>query len=114
MPLDTNFTNQKFKQVGPAAAPRWRTRSPAAPNTALTTTRPTQLIALVLRSPRTCQDQEDRHLEAEKLPGVKAIITSADLPDLTAGDRGMRDMLENRMARKKVLYDGHAVAAVRH
>jgi CO/xanthine dehydrogenase Mo-binding subunit len=43
---------------------------------------------------------------------VKAVITSADLPDLTDGDRGMRDILENCMARKKALYDGHAVAAV--
>src|SRR5262249_1274741 len=50
--------------------------------------------------------------KAEKLPGVKAVITSADLPDLTNGDRGMFDILENCMARKKTLYDGHAVAAV--
>ncbi len=50
--------------------------------------------------------------KAEKLKGVKAVITSADLPDLTKGDRGMFDMLENCMARDRALYDGHAVAAV--
>ena len=50
--------------------------------------------------------------KAEKLKGVKAIITSADLPDLTKGDRGMLDILENCMARGRALYDGHAVAAV--
>ncbi|MCZ6887510.1 MAG: xanthine dehydrogenase family protein molybdopterin-binding subunit, partial [Gammaproteobacteria bacterium] len=40
------------------------------------------------------------------------IITSDDLPDLTDGNRGMLDILENCMARGRALYDGHAVAAV--
>jgi CO/xanthine dehydrogenase Mo-binding subunit len=43
---------------------------------------------------------------------VKAVITAADLPDLTDGDAAMYDILDNCMARKKALYDGHAVAAV--
>ena len=53
------------------------------------------------------------------LPGVKAVITGADFPDLDdelieGGEAAssMRDMAWNVMARKKVLYDGHAVAAV--
>ncbi|MBI3672797.1 MAG: xanthine dehydrogenase family protein molybdopterin-binding subunit, partial [Rhizobiales bacterium] len=50
--------------------------------------------------------------KAEKLAGVKAVITAADLPDLTAGDHGMYDILENCMARGTAFYDGHAVAAV--
>ena len=50
--------------------------------------------------------------KAEKLPGVKAVITSADLPDLTNGDQGMYDILVNCMARETAFYDGHAVAAV--
>ena len=50
--------------------------------------------------------------KAEKLAGVKAVITAADLPDLTNGDQGMFDILDNCMARTKVFYDGHAVAAV--
>ncbi|TIM27137.1 MAG: xanthine dehydrogenase family protein molybdopterin-binding subunit, partial [Mesorhizobium sp.] len=43
---------------------------------------------------------------------VKAVVTAADLPDLTDGDAAMYDILDNCMARKKALYDGHAVAAV--
>ncbi len=74
---------------------------------------PGQLIGLVLRSPHAhARIKKIDTSKAEKLAGVKAVITSADLPDLTNGDRGMRDTLENCMARKKALYDGHAVAAV--
>ena len=46
------------------------------------------------------------------MPGVKAVITAPICRIITGGDRGMRDILENCMARKKALYDGHAVAAV--
>jgi len=53
------------------------------------------------------------------LPGVKAVVTSADFPDLAseeyeAGESAsnLRDLSLNCMARHKVLYDGHAVAAV--
>ncbi|MEO6610379.1 MAG: xanthine dehydrogenase family protein molybdopterin-binding subunit [Aestuariivirga sp.] len=74
---------------------------------------PGQLVALVLRSPHAhAIIKKIDTSAAEKLPGVKAVITSADFPDLTNGDRTMRDILENCMARKKALYDGHAVAAV--
>lgn len=57
--------------------------------------------------------------KARALPGVKAVITAEDLPDLasqefeageSAGD--LRDLSLNVMARGKVLYKGHAVAAV--
>ena len=57
--------------------------------------------------------------KAEALLGVKAVITSKDLKDqpseLKPAGEGMvnyRDMTRNVMAREKVLYDGHAVAAV--
>jgi CO/xanthine dehydrogenase Mo-binding subunit len=74
---------------------------------------PGQLVALVLRSPHAhAIIKKIDTSAAEKLAGVKAVITSADFPDLTNGDRTMRDILENCMARKKALYDGHAVAAV--
>ena len=53
------------------------------------------------------------------LPGVKAVITGADFPDLAdelidGGEAAssMRDLAWNVMARAKALYDGHAVAAV--
>ncbi len=74
---------------------------------------PGQLVGLILRSPHAhARIRKIDTAKAEKLAGVKAVITSADLPDLTNGDRAMRDILENCMARKKALYDGHAVAAV--
>jgi CO/xanthine dehydrogenase Mo-binding subunit len=74
---------------------------------------PGQLVGLVLRSPHAHAVIKKIDIsKAEKLKGVKAVITSADFPDHTNGDRGLRDILENCMARKKALYDGHAVAAV--
>ena len=74
---------------------------------------PGGLVGRVLRSPHPhAQILKINTAKAEKLPGVKAIITSADLPDLTAGDQGMAHILENCMARGRALYDGHAVAAV--
>ncbi len=76
-------------------------------------TMPGQLIGLVLRSPHAhAKIVKIDTSKAEKLSGVKAVITSKDMPDLTNGDRMMLDILENCMARGKALYDGHAVAAV--
>jgi CO/xanthine dehydrogenase Mo-binding subunit len=49
--------------------------------------------------------------KAEALPGVKAVMTSADLPEIPQGTPG-GDMTRNSMAREKALYDGHPVAAV--
>ncbi len=56
---------------------------------------------------------------AEKLPGVKAVITSADMPDvedkiqtLGEGAIGLRYLSANILARDKVLYHGHPIAAV--
>jgi CO/xanthine dehydrogenase Mo-binding subunit len=57
--------------------------------------------------------------KARALPGVKAIVTSADFPNLAseeyeAGESAsnLRDLALNVMARDKALYHGHAVAAV--
>jgi CO/xanthine dehydrogenase Mo-binding subunit len=59
--------------------------------------------------------------EALKLDGVKAVVTSADLPELASQEAGAeggegggnyRDLSHNVLARGKVLYHGHAVAAV--
>src|SRR5438128_7422397 len=53
------------------------------------------------------------------LPGVEAVVTAADMPD--AGDRiaelgegaiVLRHLSHNTLAKDKVLYKGHAVAAV--
>ena len=74
---------------------------------------PGGLVGRVLRSPHPhAKILKINTAKAEKLPGVKAVITSADLPDLTNGDQGMAHILENCMARGQALYDGHAVAAV--
>src|SRR4030088_495394 len=57
--------------------------------------------------------------KAAALPGVKAVVTSADFPEIPSeeafvgeGPMNFRDLSYNCMARGKVLYDGHAVAAV--
>ena len=57
--------------------------------------------------------------KAEALPGVKAIITAADFPqgpdrivDLGEGDTPLSYARGNVLAARKVLYKGHAVAAV--
>src|SRR5262245_27113465 len=57
--------------------------------------------------------------KALELPGVLAVVTSADLPepgskiaDLGEGAINLRHLSSNVLAREKVLYRGHAVAAV--
>jgi CO/xanthine dehydrogenase Mo-binding subunit len=81
---------------------------------------PGMLHGRVLRSPHA----HARILSIDVSPalaleGVKAVITGADLPDIpremgNAGEAQMdfRDISENCLARDKVLYDGHAVAAL--
>src|SRR5919205_2430115 len=81
---------------------------------------PGMLYARVLRSPhphaRIVSIDTSR---AEKLPGVKAVVTRADFADqpsefIPAGEMMMnyKDLVRNVMAREKALYEGHAVAAV--
>src|SRR5256884_4326676 len=57
--------------------------------------------------------------KAAALPGVKAVITRADFPDIPperaqigAAPHNLRDLSLNCMAKGKALYEGHAVAAV--
>ena len=57
--------------------------------------------------------------KAEALPGVKAVVTSRDLPiiddkpiDLAETLGNPRVLAENALAGSKVLYKGHAIAAV--
>lgn len=81
---------------------------------------PGMLMGAILRSPHPhARIVSIDTSKAEALPGVKAVVTAADFPDLdseeyeageSAGD--VRDLSLNVMARHKVLYDGHAVAAV--
>ena len=82
---------------------------------------PGMLHGKVLRSPHAHARIKSINLEkALKLPGVKAIVTAADLAPLpeskneAVGEVAMnpRHLSMNILARDKVLYDGHAVAAV--
>ena len=57
--------------------------------------------------------------KALKLPGVRAVVTADDFPDIPSeeafvgeGPMNFRDLSRNCMARDKALYEGHAVAAV--
>jgi CO/xanthine dehydrogenase Mo-binding subunit len=57
--------------------------------------------------------------KAAALPGVKAVVTGADFPDLASelveggeAASNTRDLAWNVIAREKALYEGHAVAAV--
>ena len=49
---------------------------------------------------------------AEAMPGVLAVITAKDFPDRTHFGFGRKGFNENLIASNKVLYHGHAVAAV--
>ena len=81
---------------------------------------PGMLIGKVLRSPHPhARIKSIDTSKAEVLPGVKAVVTRDDFHDMEsefvpAGEMlvNYRDMVRNVMAREKVLYDGHAVAAV--
>ena len=81
---------------------------------------PGQLVGKVLRSPHARANLISIDAsEAEKLPGVKAVVTRDDFPDMevehaASGELmvNFRDVTRNMMARENVLYDGHPVAAV--
>lgn len=78
------------------------------------------LQGAVLRSPHAhARIRSIDTSRAEALPGVKAVVTAADFPDIAAlemaigeGSGNIADLSRNCMARDKVLYEGHAVAAV--
>ncbi|MBX2826372.1 MAG: xanthine dehydrogenase family protein molybdopterin-binding subunit [Gammaproteobacteria bacterium] len=114
MNTDIKFKKQDFKSVGtrpvrPDGVDKVTGRARYGADMDL----PGQLVGLILRSshPHATIKKIDTS-RAEALPGVKAVITSRDLPDLTDGDTDLFEVLQNCMARKKVYYDGHAVAAV--
>jgi xanthine dehydrogenase molybdenum-binding subunit len=81
---------------------------------------PNMLYGKVLRSPHAhARIRAIDTREVEALPGVKAVVTAADLPDIAdkvvdpgEGAVNLRYQSNNVLARDKVLYHGHAVAAV--
>jgi CO/xanthine dehydrogenase Mo-binding subunit len=81
---------------------------------------PDMLYGKVLRSPHAHAKIISINVEnALRMPGVKAVVTAADLPELPDGGASAgelrvnpRLMSCNILAREKVLYNGHAIAAV--
>ncbi len=74
--------------------------------------RPGMLIGKVLRSPHPhAIIRSIDTSKAEKAPGVKAVITRDDFPEKKAGT-GPGDMSRMVIAREKVYWEGHPVAAV--
>jgi xanthine dehydrogenase molybdenum-binding subunit len=81
---------------------------------------PGMLFGKVLRSPHAHAIIKSIKIDkALKMPGVKAIVTAADLPEAEdktqqVGEAAMnpRYLSMNILAHDKVLYDGHAIAAV--
>jgi CO/xanthine dehydrogenase Mo-binding subunit len=78
------------------------------------------LYGKILRSPHAhAQIRSIDTSKAEALPGVKAVVTAKDFPDHKFEYQGPERVQQNFwhitrnvMAREKVLYEGHAVAAV--
>ncbi len=73
---------------------------------------PGMLVGKFLRSPHPHAILKRIDIsKAEKLPGVKAVVTRDDFPEIKAGTGG-GDMTRLVMAREKVYWEGHPVAAV--
>ena len=78
------------------------------------------LVGKILRSPHAhARIRSIDTSRAEALPGVKAVVTSADFPDhpsVYVGPERVQinfaHMTRNVMAREKALYEGHTVAGV--
>jgi len=82
---------------------------------------PNMLHGKVLRSPHAhARLVSVQTAKAADLPGVRGVVTAANFPLIEhrltsqgeAGSADIRDIADNCMARDRVLYDGHAVAAV--
>ena len=84
------------------------------------TTMPGMIWGKVLRSPHPhARIRRIDTTKAERLPGVKAVVTRDDVVDfpiekgpLMLGIQDMRWMCRNVMARERALFHGHPVAAV--
>ena len=73
---------------------------------------PGMLVGKILRSPHPHAILKSIDIsKAETLPGVKAVVTRADFPEHPEGT-AIGDLSRNVIAREKVFYEGHTVAAV--
>ena len=82
-------------------------------------TMPGMIWGKVLRSPHAhAKIKSIDTSKADSLPGVKAVMTSADIVDFPVdtpfplGIQDMRWMCRNVIARDKALFHGHPIAAV--
>ena len=81
---------------------------------------PGMLYGMMLRSPHAhARILSIDTSQAESYPGVRAVVTSADMPDVESkiaeigeGSINLRHQSNNVLAKDKVLYFGHAIAAV--
>ena len=114
-------TAKQFKWVGtrpvrPDGVPKVTGRAQYGADLAM----PGMLVGRILRSPHAhARIRSIDIAKAAALPGVKAVVTSADFPEQPFAYVGPErvaqnfwHMTRNIMAREKVLYEGHAVAAV--
>jgi CO/xanthine dehydrogenase Mo-binding subunit len=121
MLTNTKNTEQVFKSVGtspirPDGVPKVTGMAQYGADYSL----PGMLWAKILRSPHAhARIRSINTSKAEALPGVKAVLTSADLPNQAFDYIGPErvavnywHMTRNVMAREKALYEGHAIAAV--
>jgi CO/xanthine dehydrogenase Mo-binding subunit len=112
--FDSSYSARKFKSVGtrplrPDGVDKVTGRARYGADFNM----PGQLVGRILRCPHAhARIRKIDTSKAEQLKGVKAVVTAADLPDLTGGDAELYAILDNCMARTKAFYDGHAVAAV--
>ena len=115
------MSNPKYKWIGtrpdrPDGADKVTGRAAYAADA----TMPGMIWGKVLRSPHPhAKIRGIDTSKAEKLPGVKAIVTSRDIVDfpiekgaVMLGIQDMRWMCRNVMARERALFHGHPVAAV--
>ena len=73
---------------------------------------PGMLVGKCLRSPHPHAIVKRIDIsKAEKVPGVRAVVTRDDFPEIKAGTGG-GDMTRIAMARERVYWEGHPVAAV--
>lgn len=121
MLTNTKNTEQSFKSVGtspirPDGVPKVTGIAQYGADYSL----PGMLWAKILRSPHAhARIRSINTSKAEALPGVKAVLTSADLPNQAFDYIGPErvavnywHMTRNILAREKALYEGHAIAAV--
>ncbi len=111
MPLDQN-SKRDFKVIGKRVLrPDGIDKVTGKAMYGADMTAPGMLVGRILRSPHAhARIVSIDTSAAEALKGVKAIVINADLAN--PEDEFFADIRDNCLAREKVLYDGHAVAAV--